>query len=363
MLKTSLNFFLLSMVSKILNTSLRSSSSSWLIRFHFGNVRYTFNRHPTTRALTSLRSDDYYAFGKWLANKYLYNGKELQEELGQLDYGARLYDPAIGRWNVIDPLSETDRKTSPYAYVFNNPLRFIDPTGMKGTSTHTDTFGNVLAVYNDGDLGVYKHEDAKTTADIDQLPQTSTSRGGEKMGETLMWDSFTEFDGSGKAAGKIDFGSSQATGWLDRFSKAIEGAADNLGNYLGRMHYAINGGGNDIYDYKTQNGGGLYAGSQISEGIYVSARDVGNFAAGRAAAITGQSKMDFMLTAGGFNLSGNSKLGIVFRSSHWQNEARKRGAPAFGEDPGSNFFQRLGYENVTTSQGMILNRKKIWDLK
>lgn len=190
----------------------------------------------------------------------------------------------------------------------------------------------VLQVYDDGDLGVYKHDDAKTMADIDQLPQTSTSRGCEKMGETLMWDSFTEFDtNEKKTADNINFGSFQASRWLDRFSGAIEGAVGNLGNYLGRMHYAINGGGNNMYDYKTQNGGGLYAGSQISEGIYVSARDVGNFAAGRAAAITGQSKRDFMLTAGGFNLSENSKLGIAFRTSHWQDAARKSRYPAFGD--------------------------------
>ncbi|MGQ7855564.1 hypothetical protein ACUN24_15135 [Pedobacter sp. WC2501] len=183
------------------------------------------------------------------------------------------------------------------------------------------------------------------------------------MGVTLMWNSFTEFDGNGNPAGKINFGSFQASGWLDRFNKSINDATDNLGDFLANKHYAINAGGNDLYDYKTQNGNGLYAGSQISEGVYVSARDVGNFAAGRATAMTGQSKMDFMLTAGGFNLSGNSKLGIVFRTSHWQNEARKSGYPAFGEARGSNFFQRLGYENVRTSQGMKTNYKRIWDLK
>ncbi|QOI97308.1 MAG: RHS repeat-associated core domain-containing protein [Flammeovirgaceae bacterium] len=64
--------------------------------------------------------------------RHLYNGKELQDELniGWLDYNTRHYDASIGRFLSQDIALEHYFNWSPYTYVKNNPLIFIDPSGM-----------------------------------------------------------------------------------------------------------------------------------------------------------------------------------------------------------------------------------------
>lgn len=116
--------------------------------------------------------------------RYRYNGKEWEDALGWYDYGARWYDPSIGRWGQVDPLAETMPEWSPYNFTFNNPLSFIDPLGLSPESIHLDKYGNVLKNVDDGDDGVYVHQNAISEADVDKTYSAkNTSAGGDKIGE------------------------------------------------------------------------------------------------------------------------------------------------------------------------------------
>jgi RHS repeat-associated protein len=113
---------------------------------HLGNVRLSYgdkNNDGMVNNTEIVEENNFYPFGLKhngynntitstnAGQKLKYNGKELQDELGLnfYDYGARNYDPAIGRWMNMDEMAEKYTPTSPYNYVLNNPMYFVDPDG------------------------------------------------------------------------------------------------------------------------------------------------------------------------------------------------------------------------------------------
>jgi RHS repeat-associated protein len=101
---------------------------------YFDDLTITHKKSPI------VQSDEYYPFGLTFnsynrenstPNQYKLSSKELQDELdlGWFDYGKRMYQPEIGKWISPDPLAYEYFDHSPYTFVLNNPLKYVDPKG------------------------------------------------------------------------------------------------------------------------------------------------------------------------------------------------------------------------------------------
>jgi RHS repeat-associated protein len=128
---------------KIVSTGSGNYQYEYYLQDHLYTNRVTF-RVDTNGALKLTQVQNYYPFGRDLGdstmnyssspqNLYKYEGKEQQPELNlnTYDFGARYYDPVLGRWTAIDPLAEESEDLSPYNYVENNPMNLMDPDGMQ----------------------------------------------------------------------------------------------------------------------------------------------------------------------------------------------------------------------------------------
>ena len=107
---------------------------------------------------------DYYPFGMMLPGRnsseedyrYGFNGMEMDDEISgegnSYDFGARLYNPRVGRWLSGDPHEHNYPGLSTFVFAFNSPMAFNDPNGKDGILTidsenHTITLQTTVHLY------------------------------------------------------------------------------------------------------------------------------------------------------------------------------------------------------------------------
>jgi len=310
--------------------------------------------------------------------RYGFNGKENDNDVkgsgNSLDFGARIYDSRLGRWLCVDPITHSWQ--SPYVSFDNNPIAIIDPDGR---STHTDSSGKVIGVYNDGNKAVYWHKKITSNEQANDFrsyydKHKNFNDEGTIMGRTLKWDSF--LDEKRIPAGRINFHSNEGMSWVMETTSFLNGVKDPKGNQASddfkRMFYALNAGSYGMFDFKR---GGMpkeefeklskedqndiiWRGSQLSKNLYASARDFGNYMAGVAARLTNQDYKDFLQIAGSFNRNRNEYGSFGLELLLGIHQIRGK-APTYGELPISNFFQRVGYHLIKTEAQLNSDSKKV----
>ena len=122
----------------------------------------TFGAVPQVNEPELIEVADHYPFGLehdlqrgplGVDYRFGYTGQELERalELRWMDYGARWYDPGLGRFGQVDPLASEFAGWTPYHYVHNNPISLIDPSGM--SAGPADDYG----MFNSYGTGNFQH--------------------------------------------------------------------------------------------------------------------------------------------------------------------------------------------------------------
>ena len=108
---------------------------------HLGNILTVINDRQVGGLPTIMSATDYFPFGQELParnfnlsnQRFSFNGKEQDGEVGWQDYGFRMYgdDKGTPRFWSVDPVGRKYPELSPYQFAANTPIQAIDLDGLE----------------------------------------------------------------------------------------------------------------------------------------------------------------------------------------------------------------------------------------
>ncbi len=215
----------------------------YFIKDHLGNVRLVLSE-TSRHEPQVVQASSYYPFGMLFqneqvqaaqgtdANRYLYNGKEIQKMPGGwYDYGARFYDAQLGRWHVVDPMAEKYTTQSPFAYCANSPVNLVDFNGMTYGESNIENAGAQFEDDGYKDLyGNYKWFDSETENIIQKEGKiwlhVSDDKNIYELAEAGILDDTPEQSDPGEINKGIDN--------LTTFEMWLDSPSENVGEGIGK---------------------------------------------------------------------------------------------------------------------------------
>jgi RHS repeat-associated core domain len=118
-----------------------------------------------------VNATDYYPFGMpsrvsltGKGYRFGFNGKENDNDVkgwgNQQDYGMRIYDPRVGRFLSVDPISREYPWYTPYQFAGNTPMQAVDIDGLEPGSFH---MANSLTKQTDAFQAINKQDKEQAT--------------------------------------------------------------------------------------------------------------------------------------------------------------------------------------------------------
>lgn len=167
--------------------------------------------------------------------------REFDAETGLIHMGFRDYDPETGRFLQEDPIGFAGGDVNLYAYVHNNPIRYVDPLGLSPVGSGTDYYG----CYCPAQPAV-----PPRTSPADNICEAKSHRDPRwfinQMGNGGPWDYKRQFGREYEDFGNFNYGAvSAGIGLPDQITFRIAGFyseragtyRSNWGHWYGRAPY------------------------------------------------------------------------------------------------------------------------------